>query len=427
MACPICFFRDDYQRNLKVGTFDFERFEERLIRYKESFLYEIGKLSTLTECTCCKSFNYLSLEQWTEDFILDINSNLNLIGDIFDDISLCYFKYVTENPRSSINYLSNYLENNELIRKVVNPIELVKVLFRARLKGDFDPQKIEEFYHIPYSKRYLVGSQRFSVSGQPMLYFGSSTLTVEKELEATTDQLYYSAFLPNYSDIYKFKIFDLKNSINNLIENALPGILGAGINISYSDCDPVSDRSKTFKSDILSYILLQICTFPTDKKCAFVPEYIIPQVLTSTLLEFGFDGLIFPSTKCFGNLKENHRFASHHINAVIFTKYNAESNYDEDLVKKFYKYTQSEKQEITSNIVIDAIEDVVNIHKSSNVNNNDYIIPLVMLKLQIEYLEGSKLNGIPYYESSTGKVELNLYMAVIHNMQEIITKREALH
>ncbi len=424
MACPICFFRDEYQRNLKVGTFGLERFEEKLIRYKESFLYEIGNLSTLTECSCYENYNHSSLVKWTKDFMSDINSNIDLISETFDEISLCYFKYVVENQRSSINYLSNYLENNGLINKIVDPMELVKVLFRARWKGEFDPQKIEEFYHIPYSKRYLVGSQRFSISGQPMFYFGSSALTVEKELEATTEQLYYSAFLPNYSDIHKFKIFNLKNSINNLEENALPGLFGAGTNLSYFDSDPVSGHG-TFKSDILSYILLQICTFPTEKKFAFVPEYIIPQVLTSTLLESGFDGLVFPSTKCFGNLKEHHRFASHHINAVIFTKYSAESSYDEDLVRKFYKYTQSENQEVTSSIVLDAIEDVVNIHKSSSVNNNDYIIPLVMLKLQIEYLGSSKLNGVPYYESSTGKVELSLYMAVIKNMLEIVTRRVA--
>jgi len=425
MACPICFFRDSYQRTLKSKTFGIDRFEKKLIKYKELYLDELNRLKNLRDCNCYNSYNNQSLCLWVDGFVSDINKNIKVIESTFDEINSCYIKFISENQRESINHLYNFLIDSSLINRTVDSSELVTALFRARWKSKFDPKDINEFYHVPFSKRHLVGSQRFSIPGLPLLYLGSSILTIEKELEAKeSSDLEYSAFLPSYSHFYNYKIFDLKNSINNLLENNLPGIMGADIPFSYDGDDNTSFQPR-FTQEIQSNILLQICTFPTELKSSFIPEYVIPQILTVALQEKGFNGLSFPSTKCFESLKGNHRFSSHHLNYVVFTKYNSKKDNDGDLLSRFFTFTLNNIPDIDTKKVLDSFEEVFKINRNSDANNTDYVMPLVRAKLQIEYLEKSSINGVKYFDTNTGKIELSLYFDMANEMYNKVTARVA--
>lgn len=423
MACPICFFRDSYQRTLKARTFGIDRFELRLSKYKEFYLGELISLSKLRDCNCYSLYSNDSLCQWVDEFQSDILQNIKLIESTFDQINSCYSKFISENQRSAINHLYSFLESSSLINRTVDPSELVMTLFRARRKSGFDPKNIYEFYHIPFSKRHLVGSQRFSIPGLPLLYLGSSILTVEKELEAKeSSDLEFSAFLASYSHFYNFKIFSLQNNINRLLENNLPGIMDANVNYPYSGDSNISYKPR-FKPGIQANILLQICTFPTEFKCSFIPEYVIPQMLTAALQENGFNGLSFPSTKCFESLKDNHRFSSHHLNFVLFTKYHSNREHDDDLLSRFFTYTFNEYPDISKQKVLDAIEKVCEINRGTDINNTDYVMPLVNAQLQIEYLENSSINGVKYFETSIGKTELSLYLDMVNDMNNRVTAR----
>ena len=75
MACPICFFRDSYQRKLKVKTFGTKRFEDKLILYKTIYLGEIQKLKSLSGCSCYKKYNHKLLVTWLDEFLLDLKSS----------------------------------------------------------------------------------------------------------------------------------------------------------------------------------------------------------------------------------------------------------------------------------------------------------------------------------------------------------------
>lgn len=419
MTCPICFFRDSYQRSLKVKTFNESRFEVKLAKYKELYIDEMHRMGSLRDCSCYEEYNNESLVLWLDEFLFELKSSVEKISDAFDQILFTYLKYITENQRSSINHLFSFLEKNNLTEIITDPSQLVKILFRARWKGDYETNDIKEYFHIPFSLRTLVGSQRFSISGLPLLYLGSSVLTVEKELEGNNEQLNYSAFLPSYSDIYQFKIFSLTNSINDLLENSLPGLFEAECSVPYSDF------KLRFLQEIQANILLQICTFPTDSKQSFIPEYVIPQMLTSALQQTGFHGLSFPSTKCFDDLKDNHRFSSHHLNVVLFTQYDANNDHDLELLNRFFTYVENRKISVTCNDVLAEIDKVVEINKSNNINNTDYVMPLCRIKLQIEYLEQSMIDGTKYYDTQTGKIELGLYMKMVEDMHKIVAERVA--
>ena len=422
MSCPICFFRDSFQRTLKIRTFGKSRFELKLVNYKAIFIEELENLRPLNECSCGKQYGNSILANWIDEFLADLKGNIQLVSQTFDSIIGCYLKYISASPHAATSHLIELLNDTNLIERTIDSSELVTTMFRARWRGDYDSQNINEYFHIPFLMRHLVSSQRFSISGLPMLYFGSSILTVEKELEGNFEELYYSAFVPSYSHIYNFKIFNLKNSINDLLENSLPGLIDGGVDYPYSGEGNFA-FNKRFKRELQAFILLQISTFPTESKGKFIPEYVIPQTLTSALQESGFQGLSFTSTKCFKNLVDNHRFSSHHINVVMFTEYSAENDYDQNLLSKFYKYTYKTGTPVTVEELLIEIEKVVELNKSTDKNNNDFVVPLVRIKLQIEYLEKSRIEQVDYFSSQTGQVELSLYMQVAKSMYKKVKDR----
>jgi len=425
MTCPLCFFRDSYQRSLKVRTFDTSRFESKLEKYKYLYVDELKELKRLKDCSCYKTHSNESLCLWVDEFLSDIHQHIAQIESTFDKINLSYVKFISENQRSAINSLYGFLEESLLIDRTVDSSELVRTMFRARWKGKFDPKDIKEFFHVPFSKRHLVGSQRFSLPGLPLLYLGSSTLTVEKELEANSSyDLVYSAFLPSYSHFSRARIFSLRNNINDLLENTLPGIMDDGVHYPYSGDGGYSYKPR-FIREIQANILLQICTFPTEYKKSFIPEYVIPQMLTVALQEKQFDGLCFPSTKCFESLKDNHRFSSHHLNFVLFTEYSPDCDNDSSLLDRFYTFTLGKKRNISKKEVLDAIERVCELNRSSGVNNTDFIMPLVRAKHQIEYLEDSSIESVRYFDSDTGKIELSLYLDMANEMFNLVSERVA--
>lgn len=425
MTCPICFFRDAHQRSLKLKTFGINRFESKLDNYKKLYVDELKKLKKLKECICYQSYSNESLCLWVDEFLSDIHQHIGLIESTFDKIKLSYVKFISENQRSAINSLYEFLEESSLIDRTVNSSELIRALFRARWKGEFNPKDIKEFFHIPFSKRHLVGSQRFSIPGLPLLYIGSSILTVEKELEAnSSNDLEYSIFLPSYSHFYSARIFSLRNDINDLLENSLPGLMDDGVYYPYSGDGSYSYKPR-FAREIQANILLQICTFPTEYKKSFIPEYVVPQMLTVALQEKKFDGLCFPSTKCFGSLRDNHRFSSHHLNFVLFTKYSATYEHDRELFNRFYTFTFEKKENVSKKVVLDVVEKVCELNRNSDINNTDFIMPLVRAKLKIEYLENSSIEGIKYFDTDIGKTELSLYLDMANEMFNLVKERVA--
>ena len=104
------------------------------------------------------------------------------------------------------------------------------LLFRAREKGVYG---VNDFFHIPFNKRDLVSNNRFSISGQPMLYLGYSILTLEKELNIQIDNLSIAAFLPKYSTYYPLKINEIGNEIFSEMVNSLLAIFNAGSKVEF--------------------------------------------------------------------------------------------------------------------------------------------------------------------------------------------------
>ena len=420
-SCPVCFFRDKTQRKLKEKCFNINRFEEKLVKYKKLFVQGVKNMDSLSKCGCYSKYDNPGIVKWTDYFRNDLKTNIGEIEKVFSEITACYIDFIEKSQKIALDNFEKFLKNNKLKDEIENYISYAKLFFRGTKKGSFDETDTKNFFHIPFSKRHLIGNQRFSISGQPMSYLGSSVLTIEKELEVRLDELSIAAFLPKFS-FYNQKILDLKNYFNDVIEISLPELSANG-SPDYYDTNTVPNH-QSIKKDLKKTILMQICTFPTEYKGSFIAEYVLPQMLTAVLYENDYSGIIFPSTKDFSNLSDNHRFSSHHINLGLFVSYDRKEEFDKKLLDSFFVYTidGSESFNLTIKSIFDEIDSLKGKIDKSNPNNG-YDVAIAQLKLQIGYLADSSLDGQKYFDTKIGKVELEYYMKMLRGLKKVILNK----
>jgi len=422
MTCPVCFFRDETQKHLKEQCFGIDRFEDKLEKYKELFIQGVRDMSSISKCNCYSNYSNRGMILWTDEFLKNLKDHIDLMEETFDELISCYIDYISKNQKTALDNLWNVLKINNLVTGNESPITYSKLIFRGRQKGNFNTNDKTSFFHIPFNSRHLIGNQRFSIDGQPMVYFGSSVLAVEKELGLNINDLCIAAFLPTYSIYCNKKIFSLQNYINDVIENNFPGIFGAGSKLSYDD-SYISMNRNSIGRDIKKTLLMQICTFPVEHRSNYIAEYTIPQMLTTALMNDEYTGIIFPSTKDFSNLSDYHRFSSHHINFGFFVSFDRQNNIDSTLLDSFYVYTMdgTETYSYTVDSILYETENIINKNKKKpNSKNNDYILAIVKLKLHIEYLSNSHISGEKYFETTEGKIELEFYMKMLKHLDQLV-------
>ena len=127
--------------------------------------------------------------------------------------------------------------------------------------------KIEQLFHIPFDQRELVSTQRYSISGVPSLYLGSSIYCCWLEIgKPSLSQMYISRF----QNIREIDILDFTISYDNFIPKNLD---------DWND-DFNKGKEDLFKSYLLMYPLIMACSYRKqfDSK-PFIIEYIIPNLL----------------------------------------------------------------------------------------------------------------------------------------------------
>lgn len=162
-------------------------------------------------------------------------------------------------------------EFDALISIPIQP-ENAKFLFRMRREAPIPALTRPGLFHIPFDRRHLVGPQRYSVPGVPMLYLGSSLLVCWHELGVPPlREVWVSRFEP---------IDDLR--VLNI--GYKPALVGNWIaNHRRSDASPMAEYAANYA---IVWPLLAACSFyAAYRGSAFIEEYIIPQLLTSWLTE----------------------------------------------------------------------------------------------------------------------------------------------
>nr|WP_320118930.1 hypothetical protein [uncultured Marinifilum sp.] len=361
----IWFLSEEFQFELKEKARKNSgvRFERVLFVYSKLFLAEFSKLESsdivdpLKDCNLRDTTN---LYNWADSVFAELKKHLDDFQNLFESLLYTYKLFLKGKHFHATLHLFDILEEHSIV-DFMEPHEL-GLFYKGRTpKVDDNIQSPEFYYHIPYDMRYLVGNQRFSFSGQPMLYLGSSILDVLCELRKDINsykELPIASFafdsISNEQDNHThppFKIYDITNQINKLLYEKLARLEQHEFSdtANYIANEALSDSVKIFKK----FILMHICTFRRTKEdSAFVEEYVIAQLLTEALRINNYHGIKFPSTR-FNDLKIKSYMFSYSPakeNLALFTKYSESEKYDKELLERFII------QPLDKNIACESIE-----------------------------------------------------------------------
>lgn len=215
------------------------------------------------------------------------------------------------------------IKKHLLIKEGVTNISKIKEpeqFYRARIGSDVLFTR-EEMFHIPFEKRHLVSSQRYSLPGIPCLYLANSTYLCWEELGK-----------PDFEKVQfsRYELKDCKLKFLNLNHTSQA--------LSFICFDKDGDID-----EMTAFLIVQfIATWPLQaavsnvvfhKESPFKPEYIIPQLLLQWIVNQNeLDGVRFFSTKYNGKIPVLH--FGNFSNLVIPIKKSKDKGFCEELKAK---------------------------------------------------------------------------------------------
>lgn len=183
---------------------------------------------------------------------------------------------------SAVNEILSFIQNQTL--EGIGSNHLGR-MYRVRRHASASLTK-EELFHIPFDKRYLVSTQRYSVPGLPCLYLSGSLYTCWAEMgRPPFHELHAAAFW--LKPEAAIKILNFSNRPARLLKYVQSGNIPT---------DPKIQR--LIASHIVLWPLMAMCSIKVKHKDApYKPEYIFPQMLLQWISkEHQFDGVCYFST-----------------------------------------------------------------------------------------------------------------------------------
>jgi len=184
--------------------------------------------------------------------------------------------------------------------------------FRARLNSNVSDFSSKEMLHIPFGKREIVKSERFSIPGLPCLYLANSSYACWIEMGRPAD--YKFNVSPVLLDNTQ-KIFNLAVSVRDLMYKYQLWI------------DGDSDIDDEVIMVYLKLIMLNIATSykvnQSDRN--FKSEYMLPQMIMLACKKRGLDGISYYSKQVNDELFAN----VVGVNLVLFATYQEEAELSE--------------------------------------------------------------------------------------------------
>jgi len=156
-------------------------------------------------------------------------------------------------------------------------------LYRLRT-GPLTQLTQRDLFHIPFEKRQLVASQRYSIPGLPSLYLASSLWIAWEELGR-----------PDLASLHASR-FEGKGNLRVLDFGWSPSLAGLS---TFGHSDGAETFGEFAKGQAIIWPLIAACSLVRRHPgTPFVPEYIIPQFLLQWVQrEKDLDGICYFSTK----------------------------------------------------------------------------------------------------------------------------------
>ena len=104
-------------------------------------------------------------------------SEMNTLKRIRNKINDIWINYLYGRVNTASSQMQNLLQyrihDDIYMDYFQNPGSQPAILYRGRI-SEKPLTDVKSFYHIPFNQRYLIGNQRYSLSGIPCLYLASS-------------------------------------------------------------------------------------------------------------------------------------------------------------------------------------------------------------------------------------------------------------
>lgn len=196
----------------------------------------------------------------------------NIINDLIKEYKDNYIIYSKLSKSFSFNY---YVIENKKWDEFI--------FFRARIGNIEKENKKNVLKHTPFDMISKIGSNRFSIPGQPCLYLGSTSYACWIEMDKPSDKDF------NVGCILLNKDYEILN-----LSTDIQVFLGA-----VSVLKEESDKQMMFKS----YLLSQVTSFCVkEEKRNFKSEYIISQLITLACKSNGIEGISYISKRVSSNV-----------------------------------------------------------------------------------------------------------------------------
>lgn len=430
------FITDEFQYNLKAQAYKGKnRFEEVIVEYKKIFFENLKACNSEDIPAKLHSSLYenTSVMNWLECSRRNIVEDIETLESLFDEIIEGYFIFIRGKHHLAALRYQDLLDKYEVaIDDNVDRLGLFFRGFKIGFGSTRDKNDEKQYYHIPFNLRQLVGNQRFSFSGIPIIYIGASVADIyfefdEFDLNETNMALASFAFNPltditiqkDYNTVKeKTKIFNITNELYNLVNDTFLPLINNGVNLPSCEDKMYRPNCNDIKTYFKKFIISQLCTFPKQKTgLTFYEEYVIPQLFTEALCLHKYDGIIFPSTK-FKDQKVTSTSQYHNLfymeNLAMFTTYNSEKEYDETLLANFNIEILDLKDVNKINVskVYQSIASAqsqlsVEIYKKKDSRGKErFKTALMALGKKISSYDTLHINGNKYIETTAGKMEL---------------------
>lgn len=182
----------------------------------------------------------------------NVNSICNDINKIIED----QYKGLHSKAFEELsNLLDKTPDGKALIKK--STLEAHTSLYRARVRSGFKKFTYKDMFHIPFDKRGIVQTQRYSFPGYPCLYVGESIYSCWEEMHRVDFDLCMISRLENQKEV-------------TLLDMRIP---------------EKADFDNDIVATLYSFPLLLSCmAMVNNREDVFKPEYIVPQLLTEWLI-----------------------------------------------------------------------------------------------------------------------------------------------
>lgn len=232
-----------------------------------------------------------------------------------------------------------------------------------RIRESNEPLKREDLFHIPNKSNYLVGTQRYSVPGNPCLYLASSPELAWLECKYPKSFSIAKFQVPQEENNY-FKFIDFSENLTKLKKRLYSRLF----NIKMKEIYESDEENKIDKKIYHDFLFNILYVYPLRAACSviakypnakFIEEYVLPQLLLLWVRnDKDFDGIRYLSCtdSCTDScLKYTAKYCSHYDvktygeshNLVLVTKEFDENGYDTKL-RKYIRVGHPKRIDITS-------------------------------------------------------------------------------